>query len=141
MEYKIGEVVKLKDGNKAEIVATPKSFMSNGSYEVKIENGNVKVKRWVSPEEILYKIDLRHIDDINNYFEIIYDDYGVHLIPKMLEEVVISDEQDELKNISFQLNGETKHKSVTIHIGDTDVWSECNPKPEPPQEPDKYNIL
>jgi hypothetical protein len=137
MEYKIGDTVRLVDGVDVKILATPKGFMSNGSYEVEVDGK----RSWVEEEMILYKIDPKWVDNIENYFEVMFDENGIHLIPKMVEEITIDDEQDELKSITFDMKGDVKHKTVTIHIGDTDVWSGCNPKPEPPKDPDKYELL
>jgi hypothetical protein len=139
----IGSVVKLQNGYRGVIIGTPKTFMSGGSYEIEYTNENGEVKRkWVKPEEILYTIDEKTEDDINNYFEIMFDEDGVHLIPKNLKEITVFDENEELKSIEFDLEeGVEKHNKISIHIGNTDIWSECNKKPEPPEEPEKYTLI
>jgi hypothetical protein len=134
----INDTVKLIDGRSGKILATPSGFMSNGAYEIEIEGGE---RVWVEEDMVLYKIDLEWLDNIENYFEIMFDKDGVHLIPKRVQEITVDDEQDELKSITFIMDGNEKHKTITMHIGDTDVWSGCNPKPEPPKEPKKYDLL
>ena len=67
--YNKGDIVKLKDGREVNIFNTPSTFMSNGSYEV----AHQEKKFWVKPEEILYQIDTKWVDDIIHYFEIIFD--------------------------------------------------------------------
>ena len=136
----INNIVRLSDGRSAKILATPSGFLSNGAYEVEIRDGGER--KWVKEDQILYVIDTEFIDDINNYFEVIYDKDGVHMIPKMLEEITILDENVELKSIEFNIVG-NKHNKVTFHIGDTNIWSSNNPKPEKEEEkePKKHRIL
>lgn len=137
----INNIVRLSDGRSGKILATPSGFLSNGAYEVEIRQTGER--KWVEEDQILYVIDTEFSDDINNYFEIIYDKDGVHFIPKMLEEITILDENEELKSIEFKMAEGNKHKKVTFHIGDTDVWSSENPKPEEEDEvePKKHRIL
>lgn len=124
----INNTVRLSDGRSGKILATPSGFLSNGAYEVEIlQTGE---RKWVQEDQILYVIDTEFVDDINNYFEVIFDKDGVHLIPKMLEEITIFDENEELKSIEFKMAEGNKHSKVTFHIGDTSVWSSNNPKPE-----------
>ena len=134
----INNIVRLSDGRSGKILATPSGFLSNGAYEVEIRQTGER--KWVKEDEILYVIDIEFVDDINDYFEIIYDKNGIHFIPKMVNEIIINDEQDELKSIIFKVDGR-KHNTITVHIGDTDMWSKCNPKPEKPKDPEKYNLL
>ena len=121
----INNIVKLSDGSKGKIVATPTGFLSNGSYELEVEDKRI----WVKEDQILYIIDTEFEDDLNNYFEIIYDKYGINIIPKKLTEITIFDDNDELKSIELNIEGE-KHKKITFHIGNTKMWSSENPKPE-----------
>jgi hypothetical protein len=136
----INDTVRLSDGRRGKILATPTGFLSNGSYEVEIDNQ----RKWVEGELILYVINTEFEDDINNYFEIIYDENGIHMIPKKLEEITIDDENEELKSIQLSISGE-KHKSVTFHIGDTKIFTNENPKPEEEEEtidePKKHRII
>ena len=83
----INDTIRLSDGSRGKILATPTGFLSNGSYEVEIDDQ----RKWVKEELILYVIDTEFEDDINNYFEIIYDENGIHMIPKKLEEITIDD--------------------------------------------------
>ena len=137
----INNIVRLSDGRSGKIIATPSGFLSNGAYEIEIrESGE---RKWVKDDQILYVIDTEFVDDISNYFEVIYDKNGVHLIPKMLEEITIFDENEELKSIEFKMAGGNKHDTITFHIGDTSVWSSDKPKPEEEEktETKKHRIL
>ena len=71
-----GDEVKLDNGNRVTIVNLPTSFMANGSYEVLHQE--TQLKFWVKSENILYKIDKKNDDDLNNYFEFIFDDGGLY---------------------------------------------------------------
>ena len=137
----INNMVRLSDGRSGKILATPSGFLSNGAYEVEISQTGER--KWVKEDQILYVIDTEFVDDINNYFEVIYDKDGVQLIPKMLEEITIFDENEELKSIEFKMTEGNKHSKVTFHIGDTNIWSSSNPKPEEEEkkEPKKHRIL
>ena len=75
-----GDIVKLVDNRRVVIVNLPTSFMANGSYEVL--HSDSQDKFWVKSDDILYKIDEENDDDLNNYFECIFDKSGVNLIPK-----------------------------------------------------------
>ena len=132
-----GDIVKLNGNREGKITALPTDFMANNHYEVTLNNGN---KVWVKEDSILYKIDQGSIDDINNYFEIIYDKKGVHLIPKNLDEIVINDDNDMLKSMSFKTNGDTKHSDITIHIGDT-VITNKEPEKEENTKNKKHRII
>ena len=74
------DLVKLVDGRVVKIKSLPTSFMANGSYEVLHSESNVKF--WVKPEDIMYIVDKEVLDDVNNYFEVIWDEDGLNLIPK-----------------------------------------------------------
>jgi hypothetical protein len=135
----INNIVRLTDGRRGKILATPSGFLSNGSYEIEVD----EERKWVKDDQILYVIDTEFEDDINNYFEVIFDKDGIHMIPKKLGEITIFDENDELKSIEMSIEGE-KHKTVTFHIGDTNIWSTDNPKPEEEEkedEPKKHRII
>ena len=121
----INNTVRLSDGRRGKILATPTGFLSNGSYEVEVDEKRI----WVKEDQILYIIDTEFEDNLDNYFEIIYDENGIHMIPKKLNEITILDENEELKSIELDMEGE-KHKKVTFHIGNTKIWSTENPKPE-----------
>jgi hypothetical protein len=135
---KVDDVVRLSDGRRGVILATPSGFMSNGSYEVEVD----AEKLWVKEDKILYIMDTEFEDDLNNYFEIIYDENGIHMIPKKLDEITLLDENEELKSMEFVLTGE-KHKKVTFHIGGTNIWTSDKPKPETEieDEPKKHRLL
>jgi hypothetical protein len=134
----INDTVRLSDGRRGKVLATPSGFLSNGSYEVEVDGE----RKWVEEDQILYKINTEFEDNLNNYFEIIYDEDGIHMIPKKLREITIFDEEDELKSIEFGIEGE-RHSKVTFHIGDTNIWSTNNPKPEEEdkKEPKKHRLL
>ncbi len=135
----INDTIRMTDSRRGKIIATPSGFLSNGAYEVDIDGE----RKWVQPDQILYVIDTEFEDDINNYFEIIYDENGIHMIPKKLEEITIFDENDELKSVEFKVTGE-RHETVTFHIGDTNIWTSENPKPEKEEkttEPKKHRII
>jgi len=135
----INNIVRLSDGRRGKILATPSGFLSNGSYEVEVDDK----RKWVKDNQILYVINTEFEDDLNNYFEIIYDKDGIHMIPKKLNEITILDENEELKSMEMSIEGE-KHKTVIFHIGDTDIWSTNNPKPEEEKkedEPKKHRII
>ena len=117
VKYNKGDVIKLKDGREVKVVNLPTSFMANGSYEVIYNNS----KLWVKPEEILYQIDIRWVDDINHYFEVIYDETGINLIPKELISIDIESDREDIKRIKLNLFEGRKHNVINIHLGDTDI--------------------
>jgi hypothetical protein len=125
----INNTIRLVDGRRGKILATPSGFLSNGSYEIEVDGE----RKWVEEDQILYVIDTEFEDDINNYFEVIYDENGIHMIPKKLKEITIFDDNDELKSVELVIEGE-KHEKVTFHIGDTNIWTSENPKPEEEEE-------
>lgn len=142
MEHKINDIIKLTDGRTGKILGTPSGFLSNGAYEVEVPNNRGgKERLWVKEEQILYQIDTKWVDDINNYFEVIYDENGVNIIPKGLVEVNVDDENEEIKMLVFKLDGSEVHGNIIFHIGNTNVWSSTNPKPEPKEEPKKHDLL
>lgn len=139
----INNTIRLTDGRRGKILATPTGFLSNGSYEVEVMDKHNQPQRvWLKEDQMLYVIDLEFEDNLNNYFEIIYDENGIQIIPKKLTEITIFDENEELKSIDFEIDGE-KHKKVTFHIGDTNIWSSENPKPEEEEktETKKHRII
>ena len=79
--------------------------MANGSYEVVIwvDNGLGAIGKpfWVKPEDIYYEIDMEHNDKIENYFEFIFDENGLHIIPKNIDLINIEVDKDGLKEIVF----------------------------------------
>jgi hypothetical protein len=135
----INNTIRLSDGRRGKILATPTGFMSNGSYEVDVDGERL----WLKDEQILYVIDTEFEDDLNNYFEIIYDENGINMIPKKLTDITIFDENEELKSIELGIEGE-RHKKITFHIGDTKIWTTENPKQEeeePKDEIKKHRII
>ena len=90
-----GDVVKLTDGRMVRVISLPTSFLANGSYEVL--HSDTQVKFWVKPEKIMYIVDEEFLDDINNYFEVIWD------------------------RIKFNYDKGKKHKTINIHIGDAPI--------------------
>lgn len=116
MDYSKGDLVKMVDGREVEIVNLPTSFMANGSYEVMSYNGK---SFWVKPDEILYPINKDMVDDINLYFEIIWDEEGLNLIPKDFSSIDIESDREDFNRIKFNFDEGRKHKTVNIHIGDS----------------------
>ena len=126
MDYKKGDLVKLKDGRKVKILNLPNSFMANGSYEVRrSEAGNQPTTDsksfWVKPEEIFYLINEKMVDDISNYFEVIWDEDGLNLIPKDFFSVDIESDRDDFNRIKFNFDEGRKHKAINIHVGDSPI--------------------
>lgn len=115
MEINKFDVVKLVDGREVRVINLPNTFMSNGSYEVSFENKTF----WIKPEEILYKIDPIWFDSLSNYFEIIYDESGINIIPKELDSIDIESDREDINRIKLSLFEGRKHKVINIHIGDT----------------------
>ena len=133
----INDIIKLSDGSRGRILTTPSGFLSNGAYEVMVGKKRV----WVNEDQIMYVINTEFEDNISNYFEIIYDDDGVQMIPKNIEVINVIDGDEELKSIEFITGGGEKHSKITFHIGSTDVWTSKNPKPEPKKKTKKHNLL
>jgi hypothetical protein len=115
MMYNKGDIVKLKDGREVKIINLPTSFMANGSYEISYKSNKV----WIRPDEIIYKIDKEWVDDINEYFEIIYDETGINIIPKELESIDIESDREDIKRVKLNLFGGRKHITINLHVGDT----------------------
>lgn len=135
----INNTIRLTDGRRGKILATPTGFLSNGSYEVEVDGKRV----WMKEDQMLYVINTEFEDDLNNYFEIIYDENGINMIPKKLTEMTIFDENEELKSIEMNVEGE-RHQKITFHIGDTNIWTSEKPKPEEEEtkdEPKKHRII
>jgi len=130
-----GDIVKLVDGRRVTIVSLPTSFMANGSYEV-IDN---KTKFWVTPEEILYTIDQENDDDLDNYFECIFDENGLNLIPKNIINIDIESDREDINRIKLTFSDDTKHKICNIHIGDT-VIKDLDGLTEQAKEEEKSKI-
>lgn len=126
MEYNKSDIVKLFNNKMVKVLNTPKSFMANGSYEVIewVENGLGEIGKsfWVKPEDIMYQINTNLIDDINKYFEIIWDNDGLNLIPKNFSSIDIESDREDFNRIKFNYDGEDrKHKTINIHIGDAPI--------------------
>ena len=102
----INNIIRLSDGRRGKILATPTGFLSNGSYEVEVDGERI----WMKEDQMLYIINTEFEDDLNNYFEIIYDENGIHMIPKKLGEITIFDENEELKSIELNIEGERHEK-------------------------------
>lgn len=117
MVYNKGDIVKLKDGREVNIFNLPTTFMSNGSYEATYQ----KKRIWVKPEEILYKIQKEWVDNLNNYFEIIFDETGINIIPKELTLIELESDGEDIKRIKLNFVDGRKHKTVNLHIGDTNI--------------------
>ena len=115
MTYNKGDIIKLKDGREVTIINVPTSFMANGSYEI-IYGGK---RFWIRPEEILYQINVKLVDDLDKYFEIIFDESGINIIPKNLEFIDIELDREDIKRVKFNFLGGRKHNVVNFHIGDT----------------------
>lgn len=140
MDYKKGDLVKLNNGTTVEILNLPESFMANGSYEVQeyIDNGIGSIGKsfWVKPEEILYPINKNMIDDINLYFEIIWDEEGLNLIPKDFFSIDIESDREDFNRIKFNFGDGRKHKTVNIHVGDSVIndMDKVTTRPKPKKE-------
>jgi hypothetical protein len=104
MGYKKEEIVKMNDGRIVRIINLPTSFMANGSYEVVqwVDGlGDMGKVFWVKPEELMYSIKTEMIDDINHYFEVIWDEDGLNLVPKDLLSVNIKSDREDFNRIEF----------------------------------------
>lgn len=117
MFHNKGDIVKLKDGREVKVVNLPTSFMANGSYEVNFNNKTF----WIQPDEILYGIKKEWVDDLNNYFEIIFDDSGINIIPKELNLIEIESDREDIKRIKLNFVEGRKHSIINLHIGDTEI--------------------
>ncbi len=113
------DLVKLVDGRIVKIKSLPTSFMANGSYEVLHSEANVKF--WVKPEDIMYIVDKEVLDDVNNYFEVIWDEDGLNLIPKDFSSVDIESDREDFNRIKFNYDEGRKHRTINIHIGDKQI--------------------
>lgn len=113
------DLVKLVDGRVVKIKSLPTSFMANGSYEVLHSESNVKF--WVKPEDIMYIVDKEVLDDVNNYFEVIWDEDGLNLIPKDFFSVDIESDREDFNRIKFNYDEGRKHRTINIHIGDKQI--------------------
>jgi hypothetical protein len=115
-----GDIVKLVDGRRVTIVSLPTSFMANGSYEVL--HSDAQVKFWVKSEDILYIIDEENDDDLNNYFEVIFDKSGLNLIPKNIVSIDIESDREDINRIKLTFTDNTnKHQICNIHVGGTTI--------------------
>ena len=114
-----GDRIKLVDGRTVKIVNLPKSFMANGSYEV-LHNG-AQVSFWVKPEEILYQIDEANVDDLNNYFEVIFDGEGLNLVPKNIDSIDIESDREDINRIKLNFKDGNKHKTCNLHVGNVTI--------------------
>lgn len=115
--YNKGNFLKLKDGREVKIINLPTSFMANGSYEVS-DNGKTF---WIKPDDILYVIKKEWVDDLNNYFEIIFDENGINIIPKELNLIEIESDREDIKRIKLNFAEGRKHSVINLHIGDTEI--------------------
>jgi len=116
--YSIGNEIKLRDGRRVKIINLPHKFMSNGSYEVSDNRGN---KFFTKPEDILYLIDIEHDDNLDDYFEPIFDGNGLNLIPKNIKTVSLDTEDDGNRSIEIIFEDGRKHNRCVIHIGDMEI--------------------
>lgn len=125
MEYNKEELVKLRNGKIVKIINLPSAFMANGSYEVIewVDNGlgGIGKSFWVKPEDIIYLIKKEMVDDINNYFEVIWDEDGLNLIPKDFHSIDIESDREDFNRIKLNYDKGRKHKTINIHIGDTPI--------------------
>ena len=114
-----GDVIKLVDGRSVKIINLPNSFMANGSYEVL--HDKAKVTFWVKPKEILYQIDEDNLDDLNNYFEVIFDRDGLNLIPKNIDSIGIESDREDINRIKLNFKSGNKHNVCNMHIGNITI--------------------
>jgi hypothetical protein len=121
MDYQKGDLIKLNNSKIVKIINLPTAFMSNGSYEVQeyIDNGIGSIGKpfWIKPEEILYPIKKDMLDDINNYFEVIWDEDGLNLIPKDFDSIDIESDNNDFNRIKLNYGDGRKHKTINIHVG------------------------
>jgi hypothetical protein len=117
--------------------------MANGSYEVIqwVDNGLGEIGNpfWVEPEEIYYEIKKEFMDNIEEYFEFIFDEEGLHIVPKNIDLIQIDADREDLKKIVLSYP-DNKHKTVTMYVGDTRITDEneiCETPPDPPTFTDK----
>jgi len=122
MVFKINDRVKILSGQIGVITGLPTGFLSNGSYSILIG----KETLWVKEEEILYSIDSEHYDDIDHYFEVIFDYNGINLIPKGVMDLNL--EEGDEKKLTLNFNGDFKHKTLTLHLGDLEIKKQQNEK-------------
>lgn len=122
MNFTKNNIVKLVDGREVKIINLPTTFMSNGSYEVIYQGKQI----WVKPEEILYQIDTNWVDDINHYFEIIFDENGINIIPKELSSINVESDREDINRIKFNFLGNRKHSVINFHVGDTIINDESS---------------
>ena len=140
MDYQKGDLVKLNNGKTVKVLNLPTAFMANGSYEVQeyINNGIGSIGKpfWIKPEEILYPINKKAIDDINHYFEIIWDEDGLNLIPKDFSSIDIESDREDFNRIKFNFDDGRKHKTVNIHVGDSVIndMDKVTTRPKPKKE-------
>ena len=140
MDYQKSDLVKLSNGKIVEVLNLPTAFMANGSYEVQeyIDNGIGSIGKpfWIKPEEILYPINKKAIDDINHYFEIIWDEDGLNLIPKDFSSIDIESDREDFNRIKFNFDDGRKHKMVNIHVGDSVIndMDKVTTRPKPKKE-------
>lgn len=125
MGYKKNQIVKINSGKLVTIINLPSSFMSNGSYEVVewVDNGLGVVNNpfWVKPDEIMYLIKEEMVDDINNYFEVIWDEGGLNLIPKDFSHIDIESDREDFNRIKLNYDKGRKHMVVNIHVGNSKI--------------------
>jgi hypothetical protein len=137
-EIKKNTRVKLRDNRIVEIVNLPTTFMSNGSYEVvnwiNDDIGSFGKSFWVRPEEILREVNPEWEDDLNNYFEIIFDEEGLHMVPKNIELIKIEEDVNGTKKIVITYP-ENKHKILTMYVGETTITDEHDITEGRPEEP------
>ncbi len=142
-----GSLTKLNDGRVVKILNTPNTFMANNSYEVVVwvEDtglGAVGDSFWIKENEIRYEINSEFMDNIDNYFEFIWDKEGLHIVPKNIDLIKVEADGDDLKKvvISFPNN---KHKSVTMYVGNTSIIDndELCETPPPPTLKEKINKI
>lgn len=120
MEYKRNDIVLLNNNKHVRIIDIPGSFMSNNSFLVtEVININNKFNDigknfWVKSGDFFSKVNLDFHDDIDKYIATIFDQQGIHLIPKNLESVEIINSDNEFIEILIKMGNNDKHKEIRI---------------------------
>jgi len=59
-------------------------------------------------------------DDLSNYFEFIFDEYGLNIVPKNVTLIEIDEKNEEMKTLNF-ITPNRKHEKIIFHLGNTEI--------------------